>query len=47
MTTPEIYALGTVTTAVSFLVIGSALALILLARRRQERKGSDAGKGMV
>ncbi len=47
VTTPEIYALGTVTTAVSFLVIGSALVLILWARRRQERKRSDAGQGMV
>ena len=47
VTTPEIYALGTVTTAVSFLVIGSALALILAVRRRQARKGSDAGKGMM
>lgn len=47
VTTPEIYALGTVTTAVSFLVIAVALALILAARRRQERRGSDAGKGMV
>jgi putative spermidine/putrescine transport system permease protein len=47
VTTPEIYALGTVTTAVSFLVIAVALALILAARRRQARRGSDAGKGMV
>ena len=47
VTTPEIYALGTVTTAVSFVVIGLALALILWARRRQERRGSDAGQGMV
>ena len=47
VTTLEIYALCTVTTAVSFLVIGSALALILAVRRRQARKGSDAGKGMM
>lgn len=47
VTTPEIYALGTVTTGVSFLVIGVALALILVVRRWQERKGSDAGKGLV
>lgn len=45
--TPEIYALGTVTTALPFVVIGVALALILVARRRQDRKGSDAGRGMV
>ncbi|PSC03454.1 ABC transporter permease [Alsobacter soli] len=47
VTTPEIYALGTVTTGVSFLVIGAALGAILLLRARQARHGSDAGKGMV
>ena len=47
VTTPEIYALGTVTTGVSFLVIGLALAMITLLRARQARQGSDAGKGMV
>jgi putative spermidine/putrescine transport system permease protein len=47
VTTPEIYALGTVTTGVSFLVIGVALATIMLLRARQARQGSDAGKGMV
>lgn len=47
VTTPEIYALGTVTTGVSFLVIGLALGSILLLRARQAKQGSDAGKGMV
>ena len=47
VTTPEIYALGTVTTGVSFLVIGIALAMIFALRARQARHGSDAGKGMV
>ena len=47
ITTPEIYALGTVTTGVSFLVIATALGLIGLMRSRQARHGSDAGKGMV
>jgi putative spermidine/putrescine transport system permease protein len=47
VTTPEIYALGTVTTGVSFLMIGVALATILTLRARQAAKGSDAGKGMV
>ncbi|WP_342362680.1 ABC transporter permease [Terrarubrum flagellatum] len=46
VTTPEIYALGTATTAVSFLVIGLALTTILLLRRRQARHGSDAGQGL-
>jgi putative spermidine/putrescine transport system permease protein len=47
VTTPEIYALGTMTTAVSFCVIGVALAVILVLRARQARRGSDAGKGML
>jgi putative spermidine/putrescine transport system permease protein len=47
VTTPVIYALGTLTTAVSLLVITAALAAILLLRRRQARHGSDAGKGLV
>lgn len=47
VTTPEIYALGTLTTAVSFLVIAVALAGILLLRARQSRHGSDAGSGAV
>jgi putative spermidine/putrescine transport system permease protein len=37
VTTPEIYALGTLTTAVSFTVIVSALGLVLWLRRRQAR----------
>jgi putative spermidine/putrescine transport system permease protein len=47
VTTPEIYALGTVTSGVSFLVIGLALATIQILRLRQARHGSDAGKGLV
>lgn len=47
VTTPEIYALGTVTTGVSFAVIGAALALALWLQRRRARHGTDAGKGMV
>jgi putative spermidine/putrescine transport system permease protein len=43
-TTPVIYALGTLTTALSLLVIGATLSAILLLRRRQARHGSDAGK---
>ncbi|WP_421997688.1 ABC transporter permease [Reyranella sp.] len=44
VTTPVLYALGTVTTAVSFLVIGLAVASFTWVRRRRERHGSDAGK---
>lgn len=47
VTTPVIFALGTLTTAFSLVVIGGAgLAVALLARRRA-RAGSDAGDGMV
>ena len=47
ITKPDIYALGTITTAVSFIVIFSALAIIRLLQKRQARHGSDAGKGLV
>ena len=47
VTTPAIYALGTTTTAISFLVIGTALAVIFFVQRRRRRHGSDAGQGMV
>jgi Binding-protein-dependent transport system inner membrane component len=44
VTTPDIYALGTATTGVSFTVIAVALGAIALLRARQARYGSDAGK---
>ena len=44
VTTPEIYALGTATTGVSFSVIAVALFAIGILRARQSRFGSDAGK---
>lgn len=47
VTTPEIYALGTLTTGVSFAVIFSAVGFMFWLRRRRERHGSDAGSGMV
>ena len=37
VTTPIIYALGTVTTSVSFLVIGMALSVVYLLRLRKNR----------
>jgi putative spermidine/putrescine transport system permease protein len=46
VTNPDIYALGTVTTGISFLVIGLCLGVILLLQRRQKKFGSDAGKGV-
>jgi putative spermidine/putrescine transport system permease protein len=47
VTKPDIYALGSLTSAVSFLVIFAALIVILVLQARQRRHGSDAGKGMV
>jgi putative spermidine/putrescine transport system permease protein len=47
VTTPEIYALGTLTTGVSLLVIAAALAAVYAVRRRRARGGSDAGQGLV
>ncbi|WP_372657482.1 ABC transporter permease [Hydrogenophaga sp.] len=40
VTTPAIYALGTVTTVVSFAVIGVTVALATLMRRRQKSRGA-------
>lgn len=47
VTTPVLYALGTLTTVFSLIVILMFLAIAVLLRRRQDRQGSDAGKGMV
>ncbi len=47
VTTPTLYALGTLTTAVSFLMIGISFSAIALLERRRRRRGSDAGQGMV
>ncbi|MBV8393533.1 MAG: ABC transporter permease [Alphaproteobacteria bacterium] len=44
ITTPVLYALGTLTTGLSFLVIAIALTAVTVMRRRRERHGSDAGK---
>jgi len=44
VTTPDIYALGTSTSAVSFGVIAIALVAIAILRARQSRFGSDAGQ---
>jgi len=43
-TTPVIYALGTLTTGLSFLVIAITVVAAVFIRRRQDRHGSDAGK---
>lgn len=46
VTTPVLYALGTLTTAFSFLVIAVALVVVLAMQRRYARAGSDAGQGV-
>ena len=47
VTTPDIYALGTATSTVSFLVIGLAISAIRAISARRARHGSDAGSGLV
>jgi putative spermidine/putrescine transport system permease protein len=47
VTSPVLYALGTLTTVFSLAVIGTCLGFVLFAQRRRARAGSDAGKGMV
>ncbi|NQY60713.1 ABC transporter permease [Cognatishimia sp.] len=47
VTTPVLFALGTLTTVFSLLVIGVFLLVAWLMNRKRARAGSDAGKGMV
>jgi len=47
VTTPTLYALGTVTTAVSFLIIGLSFAAIAWSHKKRSKLGNDAGKGML
>ena len=47
VTTPVLYALGTLTTVFSLLMIGLFLGLAIWSGRRKARAGSDAGKGML
>lgn len=47
VTTPVIFALGTLTTLFSFIVIGTFLVLVWMMNRHRAKQGSDAGKGMV
>ena len=46
VTSPVLYALGTLTTLFSLLIIGVFLALALLSNRRKAHAGSDAGKAV-
>lgn len=47
VTTPVIFALGTLTTVFSFLVIALFLAIVWISNRRRTAQGSDSGKGMI
>lgn len=46
VTTPVIFALGTLTTVFSLLIIAGFLAAVWLVNRNRARFGSDAGKGV-
>ena len=46
VTTPVIYALGTLTTAFSLLIIVAFLLIVWVMNKRRTRGGSDAGKGI-
>ncbi|QHQ35249.1 ABC transporter permease [Algicella marina] len=47
VTTPVLYALGTLTTIFSLIIIGIFLFLAAISGRRRKAMGSDAGKGDV
>ena len=47
VTSPVLYALGTLTTMFSLIIIGLFLLVAHLLNRRQAAKGSDVGQGMV
>ena len=47
VTTPVLFALGTLTTAFSLVIIGIFLLIVWVTNRRRAKLGSDAGQGMV
>jgi putative spermidine/putrescine transport system permease protein len=47
VTSPVLYALGTLTTVFSLVVISAFVAVALLLDRRRARAGSDAGQGHI
>jgi putative spermidine/putrescine transport system permease protein len=47
VTSPVLYALGTLTTVFSLVIIGVFLSIAVWMNRRRASKGSDAGKGLV
>ncbi|SFA75543.1 putative spermidine/putrescine transport system permease protein [Poseidonocella pacifica] len=46
VTTPVIYALGTLTTLFSLVIIGACMLALMVMARRRARHGSDAGRGV-
>tara|TARA_B100001123_G_C14940051_1_gene879314 strand:- start:116 stop:820 length:705 start_codon:yes stop_codon:yes gene_type:complete len=46
VTTPTLYALGTLTTVFSLVVILTSMGIVFYIQKRRERFGSDAGKGV-
>jgi putative spermidine/putrescine transport system permease protein len=46
VTTPVIFALGTLTTLFSLIIIGAFIASVWVTNRRRARAGSDAGRGV-
>ena len=46
VTSPVLYALGTLTTVFSLIVIGTFLCIAMVMNRRRALKGSDSGKGV-
>ena len=46
VTTPTLYALGTLTTIFSLVVILTAMGIVFYMQKRRERFGTDAGKGV-
>jgi len=47
VTSPVLYALGTLTTVFSLMIIGAFLCIALIINKRRARQGSDAGKGTL
>ncbi|MDB4185006.1 ABC transporter permease [bacterium] len=46
VTSPVLYALGTLTTVFSLIVIGTFLCIAMVMNRRRALKGTDSGKGV-
>lgn len=47
VTTPVLFALGTLTTVFSLVIIGLFLLVVQVMNRRRSRHGTDAGQGMI